>query len=113
LPNRIFAVGVHRTERHEMPSDNDSFTREGTSDALSPLTVTIAVARQISGLGNTTVWKLISDGTLQSVTVGRRRLVVYQSLRRLLSTDAATSAEPPPRRRGRPRKVPVAKAVTS
>ncbi|MBR0795672.1 hypothetical protein JQ615_09760 [Bradyrhizobium jicamae] len=90
-----------------MPSDNNLFVREGQSE---PLTVTIAIARQISGLGNTTLWKLISDGTLQSVTVGRRRLVVYQSLRRLLSCDAAKPAEPV---RGRPRKVIVGKAVTS
>jgi hypothetical protein len=50
-----------------------------------PLTVTVAMARKISGLGNTTIWALIKTGELQSVLVRRRRLVVYGSLERLLS----------------------------
>src|SRR5262249_824302 len=65
--------------------------------------VTIPETRRLSGLGNTTIWKLIGDGTLQTVRVRRRRLVLYPSLVQLL-TPAATTSVPPPRRRGRPRK---------
>jgi hypothetical protein len=50
-----------------------------------PLTVTVAMARQISGLGNTTLWALIKNGTLESVSVGRRRLILFPSLERLLA----------------------------
>jgi hypothetical protein len=53
-----------------------------------PITVTIAHAREISGLGNSTIWKLISEGRLDTVSIGRRRLVLYDSLERLLSPQA-------------------------
>jgi len=50
-----------------------------------PLTVTVAMARAISGLGNTTIWALIKSGKLESVRVHRRRLIVYRSLEKLLA----------------------------
>jgi hypothetical protein len=53
-----------------------------------PITVTIANARYISGLGNSTIWKLISEGRLDTVNIGRRRLVLYDSLEKLLSPKA-------------------------
>jgi len=56
-----------------------------------PITVTVAKAQQISGLGATTIWARISDGTLASVSVGRRRLVVYDSLLQLLTPVNARS----------------------
>ena len=56
-----------------------------------PITVTVSNARKLSGIGNTKIWELIRDKKLDSVTVGRRRLVVLASLERLLSpkVDAA------------------------
>jgi excisionase family DNA binding protein len=81
-------------------SSSRSFTGPAAVGAEEPLTTTVATARRLSGLGNTTVWRLISDGTLASVTIGRRRLIVYESLRRLLAPDQ----QPQPRPRGRPRK---------
>ena len=80
---------------------------ENASDFVPPLTITIATARQITGLGNTTLWKLIGEKKLQTVRVGRRRLVVYDSLRALLAPSADTRRQS--RRRGRPRKLPVAR----
>jgi hypothetical protein len=50
-----------------------------------PLTVTVAMARKISGLGNTTIWALIKDRKLESISIGRRRLIVFNSLEKLLS----------------------------
>ena len=67
------------------------------------LTVTVAMAREISGLGNTTIWALIKSGKLESVCVGRRRLVVYRSLEKLLA-PARSDSPPQARRRGRPPK---------
>jgi hypothetical protein len=58
-----------------------------------PITVTIPTTRQISGLGNTTVWKLIAEKKLDTVRVGKRRLVLYASLERLL-TPAAEQVMP-------------------
>jgi hypothetical protein len=44
---------------------------------LRPISVTISTTRKITGLGNTTVWKLIAEKKLETVTIGRRRLVIY------------------------------------
>jgi hypothetical protein len=55
---------------------------------LKPLAVTIPTARKISGLGNTTVWKLIGQKKLLTVKIGRRVLVTYESLETLLSPKA-------------------------
>jgi hypothetical protein len=51
---------------------------------LKPLTVTVATARKISGLGNTTIWALIKARKLETVRVGRRTLITYGSLETLL-----------------------------
>jgi hypothetical protein len=68
-----------------------------------PLTVTVAMAREISGLGNTTIWALIKSGRLESTCVGHRRLIVYGSLEKLL-LPAPSDSSPQRRRRGRPPK---------
>jgi excisionase family DNA binding protein len=52
-----------------------------------PLTVTVQEARRLSGLGKTTVFKLISDGALRTVKVRRRTLVRYESLKSLLKME--------------------------
>jgi len=78
------------------------FASEGATGFVPPLTITIATARQITGLGNTTIWKLIGEKKLKTVRVGRRRLVVYESLRALLVPSSDTQLQSP--RRGRPRK---------
>jgi hypothetical protein len=80
----------------------DKITACDGAIGVVPLTVTIATARQITGLGNTTIWKLIGEKKLQTVCIGRRRLVVYESLRSLVAP--APDMPPQPRRRGRPRK---------
>jgi excisionase family DNA binding protein len=68
-----------------------------------PITVTVQTAKQITGLGLTTIWALIRDGKFQAVRIGRRTLIRYDSIERLLEP----SATPQPRPRGRPRKPPV------
>jgi excisionase family DNA binding protein len=55
---------------------------------LKPLAITVPTARKISGLGNTTVWRLIGEQKLVAVRVGRRVLVTYESLEKLLSPKA-------------------------
>jgi hypothetical protein len=72
-------------------------------EPVNPITVTIRTARDISGLGNTTIWALIKAGKLESLLVGRRRLITYRSLERLLSPPP-TGASAQQRRRGRPPK---------
>lgn len=56
---------------------------------MKPISVTIDVACQISGLGKTKIYELIGSGRLETVTIGRRRLVTYASLERVLTGKAA------------------------
>lgn len=65
-----------------------SIQRNGTpcpyvTDA-KPISVTVRAARDLTGLGNTTLWKLIGDGTLATVRVGRRRLILFKSIEKLI-----------------------------
>jgi len=78
-----------------------SMLSTGLSDyeSAKPLTITVATAKRLSGLGNTTIWALIKDQTLETVHVGRRTLITYRSLEALL---APRSQPRPHRRRGRP-----------
>jgi hypothetical protein len=63
----------------------------------------VATARKLSGLGNTTLWRLIKERQLETVHVGRRTLITFRSLEALLA-PCLTSQPRPHRRRGRPRK---------
>lgn len=50
----------------------------------SPLTMSIAQATAISGLSESTVYRLIKRGSLESIKIGRRHLVCAESIKRLL-----------------------------
>ena len=79
------------------------------ADTVTPVAVTFATARQISGLGLTTLWGLARDGRIEIVRIGRRTLITYRSLVRLLLPPEPDA--PQPRRRGRPRKLPASEAT--
>jgi excisionase family DNA binding protein len=57
--------------------------------ALEPLAVPVGTAIELSGLGRTKFYELIKHGELQTVVVGRRRLVNYRSLKALVAPEAA------------------------
>jgi hypothetical protein len=82
------------------------------AETPKPLTVTFAMAKQISGLGLTTLWALAKTGRIETVRVNRRTLITFRSLEALL-TPSPTSAIKPPRHRGRPRKVLLAAEATA
>ena len=48
-----------------------------------PLLVSVKEARRLIGVSHTQIYTLINDGSLETVRVGRRRLIRYSSLRRL------------------------------
>jgi hypothetical protein len=79
-------------------------TQRSDGDALTPLTVTIGKACELTGFGPTSIWAFLKSGRLQAVRVPgvRRTLISYPSLVRLLAPPSEPPA--PPRRRGRPRK---------
>jgi len=82
----------------EVPSASN-----GPEPCSRPLTVTFATAKSVSGLGLTTLWALVKEKRLHVVRVGRRTLIVYPSLERLLTPAADAGASNT--RRGRRRKV--------
>jgi excisionase family DNA binding protein len=53
------------------------------------LAVTIVDACEITGLGRTKIYELIGQGKLKAVSIGRRRLVLMESIEALLLPDAA------------------------
>ena len=79
---------------------------------LDPLTVTVAEVHRLTGLGLTTIWKLIAEKELETVHVGRRTLVIFASLRRLLTPnidDQATEERSSAARRRRAKRRDVKK----
>jgi len=51
----------------------------------APLALTFRRAREISGLGLTTLWRLARERRIETVRIGRRTLITYRSLSRLLT----------------------------
>jgi excisionase family DNA binding protein len=62
---------------------------------LEPITASIPEFCRISGLGRSTVYEMLGDGSLDSITIGRRRLILIDSYRRLIEARRAASAQPP------------------
>ena len=57
-----------------------------------PLAVSVKTACKLVGIGNTTMWSLIKVGRVKTVSIGRRRLVVYSSLESLLTPEAGAES---------------------
>lgn len=60
---------------------------------MDPITVTTRQARAMTGLGKTKLFELIGDGTIESTTIGRRRLVSVASLKRLLAPGTSEAGD--------------------
>ncbi|WP_068082677.1 hypothetical protein [Novosphingobium rosa] len=50
-----------------------------------PLAYDIATASRVSTIGKTRLYELIAEGKLESRTIGKRRVILADSLRRLIS----------------------------
>lgn len=55
---------------------------------MEPVTTTIEGTKRATGLGVTSIYKLIGEGRLETVKVGRRTLVKTKSIRALLGEAA-------------------------
>ena len=76
-------------------SDDPTVAGRGLAvSCFKPITVTFQTAKQISGLGMTTLWGLTKDGRLEVVHVGRRTLIVYASLEGLLRPSGQSDPTP-------------------
>lgn len=53
---------------------------------LEPLTVRVETAMQTLGLGRTKFYELVGEGEIEIIKVGRSTLVVFESLKRFVSS---------------------------
>ena len=78
-----------KDHRNAVPHSRDS---AATTDRRTPFkqrpTCTIAEACDAVGLGRTKLYDLIGGGEIDTVTIGRRRLVRVASLLKLLKIDS-------------------------
>jgi hypothetical protein len=79
------------------------------------ITVPIGEFRRLSGLGQTKVYELIGlpdddPDKIESILVGKRRLIVLDSWRRYIERHRSTPANTPPRHRPPPRQSRVVPA---
>ena len=58
------------------------------------LACTIDEACQATGIGRTKLYEEISAGRIESVTIGKRRLVLVPSLLRLLASEGTPNSAP-------------------
>ncbi len=64
--------------------DTPAATVPGRIPFVERLTCTVAEACEVTGLGRTKLYELIGDGKVSTTSIGRRRLVLVQSLRLLI-----------------------------
>jgi excisionase family DNA binding protein len=57
----------------------------GSAVVVEPEAVSIPETCRITGLGRSTIYQMISDGTLPSIKIGKRRLVRTSTARRLIA----------------------------
>lgn len=53
---------------------------------MEPVTISINGAANALGLGRTSIYELIKTGRLETVKLGRRRLVKTESIRQLIDS---------------------------
>lgn len=63
-----------------------------SSDRGKPLAIPVKIACNLMGVGNTTMWGLIKAGRVKTISIGRRRLVLYASLEALLTSEAEAAS---------------------
>jgi excisionase family DNA binding protein len=57
--------------------------------ALPPLAVPVKVAAQLIGVGRSTLWVLIKQQEVETINIGRKRLVLHASLQAFIESRRA------------------------
>jgi excisionase family DNA binding protein len=79
-------------------TNNDQNSNPSPGDTIAfgeRLTCSVAEASQAIGLSRSKIYELMSGGEVQSVTIGRRRLVSVSSLFRLTGQQSGQGGLPP------------------
>jgi excisionase family DNA binding protein len=62
--------------------------------AFEPIVCSVDDAMRSSNLGRTFIYQLINDGSITSIKRGKRRLIVYASLKAFLTAQSTEDKEP-------------------
>lgn len=54
---------------------------------MDKLLVSILEAGELLGVGRSSVYGLMNDGKLESLTIGRRRLITTESIKKLVNQE--------------------------
>jgi hypothetical protein len=57
----------------------------GHCSGVKPLAVTVKCGQELIGIKTTKMWELIKDGTLETIHIGKRCLVLYASIERMVN----------------------------
>ena len=60
------------------------------ANELKPVAVPVREACRIAGIGRSSLYKLMRVGALESIAIGRRRLILLASLEKVLANGANT-----------------------
>jgi excisionase family DNA binding protein len=63
-----------------------------TTRQIEPLAVTVQEARRVTGISNSRLYELLAAGKLRSTHIGRRRLIIFASLKEVLGLTTGTAA---------------------
>lgn len=75
------ATKPHRPEPPQPPVIAKSLA----PPAERPISISVKQASKLTGLASATIYRRIEDGTLRSVVVGSRRLVLYESIEAMVA----------------------------
>lgn len=68
---------------------DDEMQTATTNKTERPLAVSVKRGRELLDISNTTIWALIRDRHLETIKIGRKRLILFKSLEALLEKRAA------------------------
>jgi excisionase family DNA binding protein len=71
---------------------NDDGTWWITVNPETPITTTISNLCRLTGCGRSKTYELLAEGTLESIKIGKRRLIVLDSYRQLMERQRVTEA---------------------
>jgi excisionase family DNA binding protein len=77
-------AGATRIKTKTMTAESNRMSNQPCLNRLKPLAVTLKTARELLNIGNTKLYQLVNDGTIKTITIGRRRLAIYASLEKLV-----------------------------
>jgi excisionase family DNA binding protein len=87
--NRIFVIIRFVTEENSADRKETLMDKAVLQTLHEPLVVDVPTAMQITTCGRSYLYQLLNDGSIASIKRGKRRLVIYSSLKAFLTAEAA------------------------